>query len=59
MDILSEYEETQQMQIIEKLQIDLVENNKQYEISKEAFLATKESLNYSQLSFDAGKVNVF
>ncbi len=58
-DILSEYEATQQIQIIQKLQIDLEENNKQYEISKEAFLATKESLEYSQLSFIAGKASIY
>lgn len=58
-ELLSEYEETLQMQIIHKIQVDGQENNKQYEISKEAVLATKESLEYSKLSFIAGKASIY
>lgn len=58
-DLLTQYEETQQMQMLQKLLIDYQENIKQYEISKEAFLATKESLKYSNLSFIAGKASIY
>ncbi|MGM1430858.1 TolC family protein [Sphingobacterium lactis] len=59
MHLLNKYEEIQQIQMLQKIQIDYQENRKQYEISKEAFLATKESLEYSNLSFIAGKVSIY
>ena len=58
-DLLTQYEENQQIQMLQKVVIDYQENIKQYEISKEAFLATKESLEYSNLSFIAGKVSIY
>lgn len=58
-DLLTQYEENQQIQMLQKIQIDCQENHKQYEISKEAFLATKESLEYSKLSFIAGKASIY
>ncbi|WP_081918424.1 TolC family protein [Sphingobacterium sp. ML3W] len=57
--LLSENEKIQQIQILEKLQLDWKESKQQYEISTEAFSATKESLVYSRRSFMAGKVSIY
>lgn len=57
--LLSENEKLQQMQILEKLHLDWKENKLQYEISTEAFSATKESLEYSRRSFMAGKISIY
>lgn len=57
--LLSENEKLQQMQLLEKLHLDWKESKEQYEISTEAFSATKESLEYSKRSFTAGKISIY
>lgn len=57
--LLNQYEVTQQIQMLQKIRLDYQENHKQYEISKEAFLATKESLEYSNLSYIGGKASIY
>jgi outer membrane protein len=57
--LLSEYEKLQQIQILDKLHLDWMESKQQYEISTEAFSATKESLEYSKRSYMAGKVSIY
>ncbi|WGQ13820.1 TolC family protein [Sphingobacterium faecium] len=58
-ELLSDYEKLQQVQILEKLNLDWIESKQQYDISTEAFAATKESLEYSRLSFMAGKASIY
>lgn len=58
-ELLSDYEKLQQIQILEKLHLDWKESKQQYEISTEAFAATKVSLEYSRLSFMAGKASIY
>lgn len=58
-ELLGDHEKQQQVQILEKLHLDWVESKQQYEISTEAFAATKESLEYSKRSFMAGKASIY
>lgn len=58
-ELLSEQEKLQQIQILDQLQLDWIESKQQYEISTEAFSATKESLEYSKRSFMAGKISIY
>ncbi|WP_293927137.1 TolC family protein [Sphingobacterium sp. UBA6320] len=57
--LFGDHEKQQQVQILEKLQLDWIESKQQYEISTEAFAATQESLAYSKLSFMAGKASIY
>lgn len=58
-EILSDFEKQQQRQILEKLYLDWKESREQYIISTEAYVATRQSLEYAKLSFIAGKISIY